>query len=151
MTCNVSGACIHSRDSTIFQHFIFFFPRFILGQICDSNGQLGCPLESHGSEQIKANIGFHDLLLYFISKLSIPWTSMVCVTCNFFVYRTGHPCLVELHGTPFSLPFPVSRIKSNLSSPYDDVSPGVSGVPSPLDWETICVCLFRLCVCFPQA
>ena len=30
------------------------------------------------------------------------------------------PCLVELHGTHFYFPFPVSRIKSNLSSPYDD-------------------------------
>ena len=47
--------CMHaySWDSTIFQHFIFFFPRFILGQRCDSNGQLGCPLESHGSDQKK--------------------------------------------------------------------------------------------------
>ena len=39
----------------------------------------------------------------------------------------SHPCLVELHGTHFSFPLPVSRINSNLSSPYDDVVPGIPG------------------------
>ena len=62
-----------------------------------------------------------------------------------FPYRTGHPCLVEFHGTSFSFPFPVSRIKSNLSSPYDDdVVPEIPGHSESFGLGYV----LRVCVCF---
>ena len=58
---------------------------------------------------------------------------------------------MESHGTqgrpPLAISFPVSKIKSNLSSPYDDVVPGIPGA-FQVPWTGMCfVCLVRLCVC----
>ena len=63
------------------------------------------------------NEGFHDLLVYFISKLSIPWTSMVCATCNSFprqVTPVWWSYMAHIFLCLFIFP------KSNHSSPYDD-------------------------------
>ena len=57
------------------------------------------------------------------------------------------PCLVELHGTHFSLPFLVSRIKANLNSPYDDVVPGFPGHSESFGLgyvSCVCVCFVYL-------
>ena len=128
-------ACAHG-SSTIFEVSFFLQHIFIIGQICDSNGQLGCPLESHMAATTKQNNqwlpwftckneGFHDLLVYFISKLSIPWTSMVCATCNSFprqVTPVWWSYMAHIFLCLFIFP------KSNHSSPYDDdVVPGIPG------------------------
>ena len=66
-----------------------------------------------GFHDLLINTGFHDLLVYFISKLSIPWTSMACATCNSFGVWWGYMAHIFL--CLFIFP------KSNHSSPYDDV------------------------------
>mgnify|MGYP006061482063 CR=1 FL=1 len=100
-------------------------------------------------ERIAAIIYLY-IFVYFISKLSIPWTSMVCATCNSFprqVTPVWWSYMAHIFLCLFIFP------KSNHSSPYDDdVAPDFlehppTGLSQP--FGVLCLlCLFLFtCLC----
>ena len=86
------------------------------------------------------NEGFHDLLVYLISRLSIPWTSMVCATRNSFTRQVTPVSWIYMAHILLCLSiFP----KSNHSSPYDDdVVPGI-----PRHFPVLGICCVCFCLC----
>ena len=136
---------------TVFLRINRVSPELICGTAGQTSSQTVDWLRSRKFHNVDANsdssfnlisISLLDLLFH-----GYPWkipVRHVITSC------TGQsPCLVELHGTHFSFPFLVSRIKANLNSPYDDVVPGFPGHSESFGLGYVsCVCLSRLFVCF---